>query len=358
MATSKEYGLGEFDFPRGWFMVASAGELSAKPISARYFGQDVVLYRGASGSPVMLDAYCPHMGTHMGKNTTSYVVIDGQVEGDSIRCPYHAWRFGPDGKCNNIPYFDGPIPEAAKVKSWPLRESFGCVFVWHDPEGGEPDYDLPTVAEWDDPSWVRWADVDHLGMLNCHPQEVVDNMTDSGHLGPVHGSVVEYFHNEFDGVVCRQMQGGGHKTLVSGNAMLETDTWYTGPGVLLSRMTGMMDSLMLITHTPVDDGSIKAWHGLLVKSANIPPTEADIQAARDYQASSCAAFSQDFEIWSAKRPCFQVLQLPTDGPFGKLRIWYRQFFNPRANAKATHKQIDGIYTVRGMPPHPSRREAA
>ena len=53
----------------------------------------------------MLDAYCPHMGTHLARNNTSYVVQDGQIEGDSIRCPYHGWRFGPDGKLYAAPFY-------------------------------------------------------------------------------------------------------------------------------------------------------------------------------------------------------------------------------------------------------------
>ena len=102
MARTQEYGLGEFTFPRGWFMVAEATELDKGPIGVRFFANDFVIYRGQSGRVVMLDAYCPHMGTHLCKNTTSYIVRDGtQVQGDSIRCPYHAWRFGPDGVCSN-----------------------------------------------------------------------------------------------------------------------------------------------------------------------------------------------------------------------------------------------------------------
>ena len=104
MATTEEYGLGIHQFPRGWFMIAEADEVQSKALPLRFFGRDFVIYRGESGKVFLMDAYCPHMGTHLGGNTTSYVVIDGQIEGDSIRCPYHAWRFGPDGKCDDIPY--------------------------------------------------------------------------------------------------------------------------------------------------------------------------------------------------------------------------------------------------------------
>jgi len=347
MAGTQEYGLGPFNFARGWFMVADAADVTTKPSAVRYFGQDLALYRGQSGRVVMLDAYCPHMGTHMSANTTSFVLQDGShVEGDSIRCPYHAWRFGPDGKCNHIPYFDGPIPAAAQVRSWHVIERYGCVWTWHDAEGGAPDFDLPALPEWDDPSWVHWK-LDQLGMLPCHSQELVDNMADSAHLGPTHGAPCEYFRNEISGIVLRQLQGGKHRSITSG-ALLETDTYYTGPGVLLSRFLGQ-NSIMFITHTPVDDGTVRAWHGLLVKSPNAVATEEDVAYARVAQSYSRAAFAQDFEIWANKRPATQILQLPTDGPYAKIRGWYKQFYHPRAEAAALQAAVNGTYTVRGLP---------
>ena len=241
MGKTQDYGLGEFTFPRGWFMVADAEEVKERPVSVRFFAQDLVIYRGKSGRVVMLDAYCPHMGTHIGRNDSSYVIHDGQIEGDSIRCPYHAWRFGPDGKCNHIPYYDGTIPKAAAIRSWKVVERMGCIWAWHDPENGEPDYEVPDFAEWNDPQWVRWK-IDQMGTIALHPQEVLDNMADVAHLNPVHGSTVEYFENEFRDHVVIQRQGGGHRTLVTTSGMLETDTWYTGPAILYSKLTGLYDT--------------------------------------------------------------------------------------------------------------------
>lgn len=354
MATSSEYGLGEFQFPRGWFMVADAGELkSGQPLNVRFFARDFVIYRGASGRVVMLDAYCPHMGTHLGKNTTSYVVRDHtHIEGDSIRCPYHAWRFGPDGQCDDIPYAQ-QIPKAACVRSWKIEERAGAIWVWHDPENQAPDYELPPFAEWDDPAWVRWY-FDHLGTLAIHPQEILDNMVDVGHFVPTHGMKrIEYFENEFRGHVAMQRQGGGHRTLVSDDAhMLQTDTWYTGPGILQSRMAGEMPALMMITHTPVDDGVVKVWHAVMAKSPHAVATEQDAAIAHAYQETGRQAFAQDFEIWGNKQPCFQVLQIPTDGPFDKLRLWYKQFYNRRTKAQDFLKRVEGVHTVRGMPTAP------
>ena len=123
MALAADYNLGPNTFPRGWFIVAESKELDDGPLAVRFFGQDLALYRGESGKPVLLDAYCAHMGTHLTASESAMIVKNGeQIEGDSIRCPYHGWRYGPDGQVNDIPYFDGPCPKSAAIRSYPVVE--------------------------------------------------------------------------------------------------------------------------------------------------------------------------------------------------------------------------------------------
>lgn len=356
MATSKEYGLGEYTYPRGWFMVADAAQVTDAPQSIHFFGQDYALYRGKSGRVVMLDAYCPHMGTNIACETTSFTAQDGRVEGDSIRCPYHGWRFGPDGQCNDIPYCQKPIPPAARLKSYPVVEQLGAIYMWHDPEDGEPEWEAPNLAEWNDPSWVRWS-FDDIGTLDSHPQEIIDNIADSSHLGPLHGSTLKFYENEFAGHRAIQRQGGGHRTLVGPDGkspLLVTDTVYEGPGILFSHLTGLLESVMYIAHTPTDDGAVQVWHSLLVKSASgsAKVTEDDIKAAREFQQSTLWSFSQDFGIWANKKPCFHGMHVSGDGPFRKARIWYKQFYNPRAQREDFRKRCEGVFTsdnVSGAP---------
>ena len=53
--------------PWGWFQVLYSGDLAvgeSKPL--RYFDQDLVIFRTESGAVKVLDAYCPHMGAHLG----------------------------------------------------------------------------------------------------------------------------------------------------------------------------------------------------------------------------------------------------------------------------------------------------
>lgn len=357
MATSAEYGLGEYAFPRGWFMVADAEKVTQTPMSVRFFGEDFVIYRGESGKVYMVGAYCPHMGTHIGKNTTSFVVTKGRhVEGECIRCPYHAWKYGPDGNCVEVPN-SAFIPPTAKLDTYLVVERYNAIFMWHDSEGGEPDYDLPVIPEWDDPRFVRWH-FDDLGIMNIHPVEVVDNISDIQHLEPIHGSNPTYFEYELRGHRASQRMGSlGWDIYGGGGPDIDFNTFYTGPGILISRYNDERDSIMFICHTPVDDGTVRLWHGALVRVTDTVPTEADIEAAREFQRISCFGISQDCEIWTNKRPCLNPIQLPIDGKFMRVRTWYRQFFNPRSQAQAFLSRSEGVYTIPGLAAGP-KDEAA
>ena len=83
--------------PFGWYALAPSSELAVgdvKPL--HYFGRELVLFRTESGQPAVLNAFCPHLGAHLGHG--------GHVEGESISCPFHAWKFDGDGFCTDLPY--------------------------------------------------------------------------------------------------------------------------------------------------------------------------------------------------------------------------------------------------------------
>lgn len=347
MTTATEYNLGPNTFPRGWFVVAESCELDVGPMAVRYFGQDLALYRGESGKAVMLDAYCAHMGTHLTASTSAMIVKNGeQIEGDSIRCPYHGWRYNSEGHVDDIPYSDAPCPKSASIRSYPIVESMGCVMVWYDPDGGEPEYDAPSLAQWNDPQWVQWK-LDHLGELNIHPQEILDNMADVRHLGPTHGAPSEYFENEFIDHICIQRQGGEMQLY---DTYLYTTTWYTGPGVLLSKQVFAGNTIFeLIANTPVDDGVSKCWHGCLFKGSEAVATDIDREAAKAAQAGALEAFSADFNVWANKRPALKIMQLKTDGPFKTVRKWYSQFYASPDEVAGMRNDLNGIVHTVNMP---------
>ncbi|MDE2597366.1 MAG: (2Fe-2S)-binding protein, partial [Sphingomonadales bacterium] len=177
------------------------------------------------------------------------------------------------------------------------------------------------------------------------PQEILDNMTDLAHFIPVHGSSdILYFENEFRDHVIMQRLGAGHRTLVGQpGAVLVNDTWYNGPGILLSRMEGQHPSLMMICNTPVDDGVVRVWYALTVRTSATRADESGVSMARSYQDTALAAFAQDFELWQHKEAAINILQIPDDGPFHKQRIWYKQFYNPRAQAGEFQRRVNGVH---------------
>jgi cholesterol 7-dehydrogenase len=63
-------------------------------------GEHFVVFRTEKGVASVLDAYCPHLGAHLG--------IGSRVIGDCVECPFHGWQFrGEDGQCTSIPYAAG-----------------------------------------------------------------------------------------------------------------------------------------------------------------------------------------------------------------------------------------------------------
>jgi 3-ketosteroid 9alpha-monooxygenase subunit A len=347
-AGSADYGLGPYTYPRGWFVVAEASELDKGAMALHYFGKEFALYRGESGRVVLLDAYCKHMGTHLTRSTSAHIVVTEQnIVGDSILCPYHAWQYGPDGTLENIPYQPGVCPKSGNIQSYPVRELMGLILMWHDPEGGEPDFEPPYLPAWEAENAIHW-ELDHLGQVPIHGLEILDNMTDVRHLGPTHGSPCEYFENEYRDHVCIQRQGGH---LATYDAHLDTVTWYTGPGILLSKQTHAgVTYFELIANTPVDDGVSQAWHAALSFGQSTPPSEEDIAAAREAQAAVLSAFATDFEVWKHKRPATTVMQTKSDGQFKNQRKWAAQFYMSAEDSKAIQQELNGVQEINDFPP--------
>ncbi|XP_049516076.1 cholesterol 7-desaturase nvd-like [Dermacentor silvarum] len=103
-------------FPNGWIPVLESSALGVNDvIPLHVFGQELVAFRTADGVAHVLDAYCPHLGAHLG--------VLGRVVGDCIECPFHGWRFrGDNGACAGVPYAR-KTPSFVSVKAWTCRES-------------------------------------------------------------------------------------------------------------------------------------------------------------------------------------------------------------------------------------------
>ncbi|MFT5481921.1 MAG: phenylpropionate dioxygenase-like ring-hydroxylating dioxygenase large terminal subunit, partial [Halieaceae bacterium] len=87
------------NFPIGWYSVGRTSEIKGGEVQRVYaFERELALFRTRSGAIALTDAFCPHLGAHLG--------VEGRVVGESIRCPFHGWRFDTAGQCVEIPYCD------------------------------------------------------------------------------------------------------------------------------------------------------------------------------------------------------------------------------------------------------------
>jgi nitrite reductase/ring-hydroxylating ferredoxin subunit len=101
----------------GWFMVGWSPELPVGEVRPlRYFGEDLVAYRDESGELHVLEGHCKHLGAHVGHG--------GTVVGDCVQCPFHGWRWGPDGTNRYIPYQPERPNRALRLRV------FRCGKIW------------------------------------------------------------------------------------------------------------------------------------------------------------------------------------------------------------------------------------
>ncbi|MDJ0010553.1 Rieske 2Fe-2S domain-containing protein, partial [Gordonia alkanivorans] len=66
--------------PTGWLQVAWSTEIAVGTVhTMNYFGREMVAWRSRSGRISVFDAYCEHIGAHLGHG--------GHVEGENLVCP-------------------------------------------------------------------------------------------------------------------------------------------------------------------------------------------------------------------------------------------------------------------------------
>lgn len=118
---------------RGWYIVAWSHELKAAPLRRQLWGRPIVVFRGEGGAIGAAEDRCPHR---------SIPLSDGKVVDGCLQCPYHGWRFAPDGACTHVPGLASePDKAARRMFSLPAVEQQGCIWVWADrehPPEGEP----------------------------------------------------------------------------------------------------------------------------------------------------------------------------------------------------------------------------
>jgi 3-ketosteroid 9alpha-monooxygenase subunit A len=323
--------MSRFPFPRypnGWFQIAYSAELPPGGVMPlRYFGRDLVLFRPEASesaplpAPRLLDAYCPHMGAHLGHG--------GKVEGGCIRCPFHAWQFDGAGKCTSIPYAQ-KIPPKASVHAWQVRELNGMIMAWYHMDGAPPSWEVPVVPEHDNPEWTtyelrRWK-------IRTHNQEMAENSVDLAHFRYLHGTVdLPTTTAEQQGPVLHVLSNILMRTPM-GKTAGTVEVHAHGFGFTLTRFRGIVETLLVSSATTIDEDYVDVRFSFTLKK--LAHKDVTLTVGKAYIAEIERQVGQDIPIWENKIYIHPPLLVDGDGPIGLYRKWCRQFYSDAKDAEA------------------------
>lgn len=169
----------ELMFPENvWYVAAYPDEVSDKPLARTLLEQPLVFYRTKNGKAVALEDKCIHRMLPLSR---------GWVVDDQLQCGYHGALYNTNGKCTRVPGQEN-VPEKAQVRSYPVQERYGFVWVWM----GEPE-----LASSSDPCSLYsyldeegWDTKDGYIYINAGYELSNDNLADVTHTEFVHKSTL------------------------------------------------------------------------------------------------------------------------------------------------------------------------
>lgn len=109
-------------FNNTWYAVAFSEQLGVDDVfSTRLWGEPVVLYRDARKEAVCVRDSCPHRSAPLSM---------GDMKDGTLRCFYHGWGFGTDGKCVSVPTMGAGKASPCSATNFAVAERDGIVWVW------------------------------------------------------------------------------------------------------------------------------------------------------------------------------------------------------------------------------------
>src|SRR5438552_2722610 len=160
-----------------WYPAIADTKVGArKPVKVSMLGEEICLFRGATGGVVAIQDVCPHRGARPSEGACHYR--------GTVACPYHGWVFDESGK-NVAVLSEGPDSgvcgkPGTEAHVYPTRTLKGLVFVWiGDGEPAPIEEDVPE--EFFDDALVQVGQVD----WKCNWEVALENSMDS-HVNYVH----------------------------------------------------------------------------------------------------------------------------------------------------------------------------
>lgn len=311
--------------PFGWFFVGYSDELAIGDVqSLHYFGRDLVMFRNESGDVGLLDAYCPHLGAHLGEG--------GRVDGDSIRCPFHAWAFRPDGFCSDIPYakaFPPICKREAIAGPLPVIEKNGVIWAWYHPDEIAPLFDVAEHEEFTQSGWAK--PTRRMWRFASNPQEIAENGVDVAHFEYVHKmDAVPEGTTTYDGYIrYSEAKGEREVTLPDGSKKIfpsSVNTVQIGAGQKFTQIRGIVTLSLMVLATPVEADEVELR--FCFTHPEVEPNSPEAKAIEMAIANTCgqSGVEGDIPIWNRKIHRARPLLCDRDGPILRFRRYFEQFY--------------------------------
>lgn len=159
-----------------WYAACWSHEVDFVPKRLTVNHQDVVLVRNHEGQVHAFHAYCPHRGCDL-----SLGVFDGNL----LTCPFHGWRFQPDGQCVHIPANQTQtfFPAASRLRRYQVEEKFGVIWINFTSNRAFEVASFTSFPEMEDGDWVR---IPFRKRWKAHFTRAVESVLDVSHLPFVH----------------------------------------------------------------------------------------------------------------------------------------------------------------------------
>ena len=318
--------------PTGWFQVAWSSEIGTGQVHRMtYFGRDMVAWRAQSGRLTVMDAYCEHLGAHLGYGGH----VERGEDGDVIQCPFHGWQWDAEGRNVCIPYEPRPN-RGRRMRTYPVTERNESAYIWFDLNGREPHFEVPDIfGDFDD---VRTA-ADYYPQQRLyrpgerlHPQYVLENGVDFAHFKFVHKTPIVPLFTRHDfsrptsyvdfTITFEGDTGQSINDITSGVEAING-----GLGVAVTKSWGMVDNRTISAITPVDETTCDVRFMVYigrVPGEDSPKTQARAEA---FGQMVIDQFAADIEIWSHQRYRDTPALAPSESEsFLEFRTWAAQFY--------------------------------
>ncbi len=306
-----------FPVPFGWFCVGYPEDFpagSARPIY--YFDRHLVAWRDDAGALHVQDAFCPHLGAHLGHG--------GVVDGCELECPFHGWRFDAEGTNTDIPYSERTNRKGS-LRTFPVAERNGMSLVWYHPDASvEPQWEIPELPEFNgDPEWSTVIRTEHT--IDAAWQEMAENGVDSAHFRFVHNTAdVPQVQSYETGFPESQMRSSQKFPTPRGIMEGRIDSEQIGPGVAVVRFSGIVDTMSYAVTTPIRRDQCITRFNFRFKTMGDEETTRNVGQAFVKEVDK--QFLEDKPIWEHKAHLVRPALADNDGPFMKFRKWAAQFY--------------------------------